>query len=208
MKRLLLRFAAAMTALLLAPAAALAFTGDKEVARVTSFGGACAKCELSGRKLTAARFVGGNFAGASLVGSDLRQAHLTGSNFGGADLTRADLSDAEITGVNLGGADLSHASLRSSALTGVNLKGADLSVADLSDAVAVGVNFAGADLGHAMLSGADLSRSHGLDQDQLNDACGDGHTRLPDGLSIRPCATGPGHAPGSPGAPRYLVQVP
>ena len=47
------------------PAAANAVTlmGDKEVARMVSFGGSCAGCELSGRKLTGAHFEGANFEG-------------------------------------------------------------------------------------------------------------------------------------------------
>jgi hypothetical protein len=36
-----------------------------------------------------------------------------------------------------------------------------------------------------MLGGADLSGAKGLDQDQLDEACGDGGTRLPRGLSLR-----------------------
>ena len=44
------------------PGLASANMGDKDVARMVSFGGACAKCELSGRKLAGAQFVGADFA--------------------------------------------------------------------------------------------------------------------------------------------------
>jgi uncharacterized protein YjbI with pentapeptide repeats len=54
--------------------------GDKVVvARRDAFGGACPRCELSGRKLAGAHFTGANFAGAALVGSDLRGAAFVGS---------------------------------------------------------------------------------------------------------------------------------
>ena len=48
------------------------------------------------------------------------------------------------------------------------------------------------DLYQADLAGADLSRAYlasaqGLTQFQLNDACGDEKTRLPEWLTLRPC---------------------
>ena len=64
---LLLALAAAALSL---PAAASAMTGEKEVQRFTSFGGACANCELAGRRLAGAHFIGANFSGASLVGAE------------------------------------------------------------------------------------------------------------------------------------------
>ena len=39
----------------------------------------------------------------------------------------------------------------------------------------------------AGLEGADLSAARGLTQDQVNRACSDHGTRLPAGLSGRPC---------------------
>ena len=99
-------------ALVAVPGLACANMGDKDVARMVSFGGACAKCELSGRKLAGAQFVGANFAQAALVGSDLRDARFLGANFSGADLSRADLSDAQMVGANFHGAVLAEARLR------------------------------------------------------------------------------------------------
>src|SRR5438270_9132617 len=97
-----------------APVAARAATGggEKEVPRSNTFGGDCAKCELSGRRMHGARFMNANFSGATLIGSDLREAHFMSSTFAGADLTRADLTDSQIVGVNFSGANLSHAKLR------------------------------------------------------------------------------------------------
>ncbi|OYX91377.1 MAG: hypothetical protein B7Y78_12300, partial [Caulobacter sp. 35-67-4] len=50
-----------------------------------------------------------------------------------------------------------------------------------------GADLRGADFSGAVLGGADLSGARGLDQDQLDEACGDGSTRLPRGLSVRSC---------------------
>ena len=51
---------------------------DRDVSRVISIGGACERCELSGRRLTGANFIGANFSQATLVGSDLRGTTITG----------------------------------------------------------------------------------------------------------------------------------
>ena len=69
-------------------------------------------------------------------------------------------------------------------LTGARFDGADLREADLTQAV---------------LAGADLSRARGLTQDQLDDACADGRTRVPPGLVAKACSSG--------GAGRLLVKM-
>ena len=58
----------------------------------------------------------------------------------------------------------------------------DLTDADLSEA----------DLTDADLSEADLGGANNLSQGQLEQACGDDETKLPEGLTIKPC--GPGGA--------------
>src|SRR5258708_6117661 len=105
---------------LAAPVAARAGSSgnDKEVPRSNTFGGDCAKCELSGRRLHGAHFMNANFTGAILVGSDLREARFLTSTFAGADLTRADLTDSQIISVNFSGANLSHARLRDTQAVG------------------------------------------------------------------------------------------
>jgi uncharacterized protein YjbI with pentapeptide repeats len=83
------------------------------------------------------------------------------------DLDRADLS----------GAKLPEADLRDAKLKRVNFSGADLR----------GVNLAGAVLRLTRLDGADLAGARGLTQNQLDRACGDQKTALPDGLTVKPC---------------------
>jgi uncharacterized protein YjbI with pentapeptide repeats len=90
---------------------------------------------------------------------------------------KADFRDAEMVGANLSDGQFTDASFR----------GADLTGARLTNAVFGGADFRGADLSGTSLAGADLSRSEGLTQGQINDACSDAETRLPAGLSPRLC---------------------
>ena len=86
------------------------------------------------------------------------------------------MSNADLSGVDLSGIDLS----------GIDLSGANLSGADLSDAY----------LSRAYLSGAKLRDDYaaviGLTQTQLDAACGDANTKLPEGLMPpKPCQAMP-----------------
>jgi hypothetical protein len=72
------------------------------------------------------------------------------------------------------------AQLRESDLSGVNLREADLRGVDLKDARLIG----------AHLGGADLSGAHNLVQEQLNEACGNDATKVPEGLRIPSCGDG------------------
>jgi uncharacterized protein YjbI with pentapeptide repeats len=92
-------------------------------------------------------------------------------------LERANLSGQLLTWYDLTGANLQYANL-----SGANLFGADLSGAHLFDA----------NLRDADLSFADLSGAKGLTQKQLDEACGDADTKLPEGkgLTLKPCSTG------------------
>ncbi len=81
-------------------------------------------------------------------------------------------TEADLHLANLKGADLRGAELREANLMGANLRDANIHNADL----------AGATLGNAELIGV-----RGLTQEQLDQACGNGDTRLPEGFTISPC---------------------
>jgi hypothetical protein len=108
---------------------------------------------------------------AWLVGINMRRASASFANLPGADLERTDLQ----------GADLERAKLPGANLTGANLQGAKLWVAKLPGANLTGANLQGADLRTANLEGA-----KGVTQDQVNTACVDEHTQLPEGLTRPP----------------------
>jgi uncharacterized protein YjbI with pentapeptide repeats len=166
--------------------------GEREVARTTVFGGTCAKCILSGRKLGGARFVAATFTGSAMVGTDLRAARFVGGFFAGVDLSRADLSASVVVGTDFQGARFEGTRMRGMILTAGRFDGANFRDADLQGSVLTGgtyadADFKGAKLSGASIAGADLSRTRGLTQSQLDGACGDGGTKPPARLTITPC---------------------
>jgi hypothetical protein len=88
-----------------------------------------------------------------------------------------------LRGVQLADANLAGANLKGAILDGANLRGADL-----KDAILDRADLRGADFHRANLSGADLTGAGGLVQEQLNKACGDAGTKVPEGMRVPPCA--------------------
>ncbi len=93
--------------------------------------------------------------------------HHTDANF-----QNGKLSNGEFGGANFRGANFDGAELQGAGLAGAKLQGASL----------VDANLQGAEL-----QGADLQKVEGLTQDQLDRACGDKETKLPEGLTIKSC---------------------
>jgi uncharacterized protein YjbI with pentapeptide repeats len=140
---------------------------------------------LSRADLTGANLIGANLTGANLTGANLSRVDLTGADLSGANLGLADLNGAYLSGANLTGANLSHTNLRSADLSGANLRGANLIGTNLSVAYLIG-----ADLTGTTLSGANLRGAKNLIQTQLNEACGNNETELPEGFDLtllKPC---------------------
>jgi hypothetical protein len=120
--------------------------------------------------------------GAHLVGAQLQAAHLVG----------AQLQAARLDGAQLQAADLSEAQLQKAYLIGAQLQGADLAEAQLQKAYLVGAQLQKAYLRKAQLQGADLTVVENLTQDQINEACIDENTKLPEGLTRpAPCPESP-----------------
>jgi uncharacterized protein YjbI with pentapeptide repeats len=160
---------------------------------------------LSGANLSGANLSGdANLSGANLSEANLSEAKLNNANLSGADLTDATLSGAgliaanlsgaglifaNLSGANLGGADLSGAHLFRAYLFEADLSGANLSGANLQHANLTGADLSGANLSGANLRDADLSGATNLTQTQLDEACGNSATKLPEGLTLKPCST-------------------
>lgn len=130
--------------------------------------------ELSRANLQRANLEGANLSGADLFGAELNEARLFDANLNHARLTgtilhEANLFRANLRGANLLGANLIGANLRNAELTGADLYNAFLQEADLS-----GTN----------LLEADLREAQNLTSEQLATACGDGTTKLPNGLDM------------------------
>ena len=131
-------------------------------------------------------------AGASCPGCNLFQAdfgnkELKARNFAGARLRQADLSAAIMNRTSFARADMRDVNAYGAVLSSVSFAGADLTNATFVGAYLEGANFSGAHLAGANFSGAEMERAVGLTQSQLGAACGDEATRLPRGMSLRPC---------------------
>jgi uncharacterized protein YjbI with pentapeptide repeats len=127
--------------------------------------------------------------GAKLSDADLMDTNLSGANLIDANLSGAYLLHANLSGANLNEADLSGANLDIAHLSGANLIDANLSGAYLDGANLSGANLSGANLSGANLSRADLRGATKLTQKQLDGACGDAWTKLPEGLTLKTCST-------------------
>jgi uncharacterized protein YjbI with pentapeptide repeats len=124
--------------------------------------------------LTEANMTGAKLSGTRLFGAELTDANMTGAKLSGAglhdaNLTRTNLSHAELHGAYLGGADLD----------GADLSGADLSGANLTDVTMITPN-------KLVTSSGDAKN---LTQTQLDKACGNADTKLPNGLTLKLCPT-------------------
>ena len=136
-------------------------------------------------------------AGANLSNSVLRRANLSSANLQAAVFRRADLGRANLHGANLANSDFSNANLRRSDISdsdlsgsifrGANLRDSDLALANLEGADFFGENLQGADLLGAKFDNVNLLKAKGLQQDQLDQACGANVSGLPHGLTIKPC---------------------
>ena len=103
-----------------------------------------------------------DLSGRILAGAKMSNSVFNRSNFTRSVMRRADGTESEFIEANFTDADLSYMTFAS---------------ADLTDAIFM----------RARIHGADLAEAHGLTQAQLNQACGDTHTRTPQGLRVRIC---------------------
>lgn len=133
--------------------------------------------DLRGAELNEMVLAGVNLRAADLRGAKLERASfkatlLDGADFRGAVLRATDFSAASLEAADFRRADLWNSDLRRSRLQGADFRGANLQFA----------RFAGADL-----RASDLTETKRLLQRELDEACGDAATRLPEKISIAPC---------------------
>ncbi|WP_083589926.1 pentapeptide repeat-containing protein [Aurantimonas sp. 22II-16-19i] len=123
-----------------------------------------------------------NFSAMSAEKASFQSAELQRANFAGATLSNADFEKAE-----LGRASFDGARLGGNSFVFANLARADFSRADIAGPL----DFSNAYLFLTRIEGADLSAATGLAQTQIDIACGNAETKLPQGLSRPekwPCA--------------------
>ena len=188
---------------------------------------------LSGGKLHGSDLTGAHFRKAMLYGVKGEQVIMRGAVLEDATLTEANLSHSTMRQANLHRAEMTRGTFRYNDFQSANLIGATapsvdftrsnfdrarMDNADLSGATLDGGQFTGVRFGYANmsdasllganLSDADLTHVAGLTQDQLDDACGNMNTRLPDGLNLGYCegAMRAPHRPHPPHHPREAMR--
>ncbi len=156
---------------------------------------------MAGANLQRSELVRSSFIGADLTGANLEKSLASRSVFDGAILRGARLVKAEFLRVSFAKADLTDADLSGGDFYRNDFSEAQMTGADLHDAIMPRAVFTGATMTAANLAGAFLLRTHfehvdlsgvtGLEQTQLDLACGDAATILPAGLTVPahwPCA--------------------
>jgi uncharacterized protein YjbI with pentapeptide repeats len=134
--------------------------------------------------LTGAQAGKANFSKIEAYRSGFENVFAEGASFAGAELQRSNFNGAKLSGANFEKAELGRASFDRAVLTGARFSLANLSRADLSEATFEGpVAFDRAFMFLTRIEGLDLSAATGLEQAQLDLACGDAKTKLPAGLS-------------------------
>jgi uncharacterized protein YjbI with pentapeptide repeats len=123
----------------------------------------------------------------NLFQADFSNLELKGRDYAGARLRQSDMSAAVMNNTNLSGADLRDVNAYGAVFTSVNFAGANLTNASFVGTYLEGANFRGATLTGVNFSGAEMNRAVGLTQRQLDGACGDATTTLPQGLRIPSC---------------------
>ncbi len=132
-------------------------------------------------------FSGSKMAGANLSKAEGGRARFKDTDLSGANLTKAELNRASFEAANLAESDLSKSELGRADFADANLTNSDISFANLARANFSGANLNGVKLKSSYLyltriEGSDLSTVSGLEQGQIDLACGDGNTKLPNGL--------------------------
>lgn len=143
------------------------------------------KAVLVRSSLAGAKAGKANFARIEAYRTSFAGIAAEGASFASAELQRADFSAAQLTGADFEKAELARANFGKAVITGSRFPLANLSRADFSGASFEGpLDFTGAFLFLTRIEGLDLSAATGLEQWQIELACGNDQTKLPAGLSL------------------------
>jgi uncharacterized protein YjbI with pentapeptide repeats len=125
-----------------------------------------------------------NFARVEGYRSSFEGTSAQGANFTSAELQRANFQNAQLKGANFEKAELGRANFSHAVLTATRFTLANLSRADFTNASFTGpIDFDRAFMYLTRIEGLDLSAATGLQQSQIELACGDAATKLPPGLT-------------------------
>ena len=136
------------------------------------------KANFRDATLTEASLGNSNFERSDFSRADLTRASFHATNFKSASFISAMAQEADFSNSVFSSARLDHVNFKKANLSGGQFQNARFGNAILRDATIVGAD----------LSGADLSQVQGLEQSQLDFACGSSDTRLPFGMSVPYCS--------------------
>lgn len=158
------------------------------------------EANLRGAYFGGAELKGASFREANLYAADFRSSVARDVDFRDANLLEAIFLQAELQstyfrGANLQKANLREANLQDSVLYSANLAGADVRGVNFQNALLVNATLAETIFGLSTeppylptdLRDTNLEQAFGLTQEQLDGACGNETTRLPEGLTIQEC---------------------
>lgn len=155
------------------------------------------KANLEKSTLVRASLAGAKAAGAKFDRIEAYRTNFSGMDAQGATFTAAEMQRSNFKNTVLAGVDFTKAELGRADFAGADITGTSFTLANLARADLSGAKFSGPiDLGGAFLfltriEGLDLSAVIGLQQWQVDMACGDGNTKLPSGLKAAsgwPCS--------------------
>ncbi len=145
-----------------------------------------------------------NFEKAKLIRTSLASSQLQDANLVKIEAYRSDFSDVNAENAKFVNAEMQRANFQNAKLVNTDFTKAELGRADFEGAMLTGTKFSMANLSRARFEGAkftgpidfensfllltrieglDLSSATGLDQKQIDIACGDDKTKLPQGLN-------------------------
>lgn len=155
--------------------------------------------DLRNSNFSKSKFVKTNLMRASLAGSiaknanfesvtasrtDFSRGNYQNSNFTKAEISRSNFSNSNLQNSEMSKADFSRVTFFNANLKGVNLSFSNISRANLTGvSIDENVSLKGAYMYLTLIEDLDLSSLKGLEQWQIDMACGNGNTMLPDGLT-------------------------
>ena len=116
------------------------------------------------------------------------QRDCRGCDLHGADLSNQCVKGGDLTGANFAEVNAHYMCMSLANFTDVDFRGADLTGANLAYSNLTGADLTGAVLDITSIKGTDLSRTKGLTQAQLDQACADKETKVPKGLVAKSCS--------------------
>lgn len=153
------------------------------------------KAKLIRTSLASSQLQGGNFVKVEAYRGDFSDADAENAKFNSAEMQRANFKNAKLDGADFTKAELGRADFEGATLTGTKFTMANLSRSQFEGAKFTGpIDFSNAFLLLARIEGLDLTAATGLEQKQIDIACGDSKTKLPSGLKAPadwPCPEDP-----------------